>query len=328
MKLLHKLLIIISMVGLSACNLFELDDYLENPNAVSPENAGIDFLYNNVQLQFENFVNSTFFFTADVSRQTAMTGAFTYNGSYNPQSFNGIWSLAYSEVLPDINALNAIAEERDLGIYSGTAKIIEAYVLFTLVDLFDDVPFTEAFQGTDIISPNSDPGSSVYEVAINLLDEAIAELEAAETAAPSVDIFYDGDKTKWITLAKTLKLRAFIQTRLIDSSAGDKINAIVAEGDIIDTEEEDFQFQFGTNRLNPNSRHPFYTNSYEAVDGAYMNNWYMWLLIGEKETRDPRSRFYFYRQDGDLTDESSTVFSCIFSTFPDQDLAPDHYPAV
>lgn len=325
MKLLYKLLIVISMLGISSCNLFELDGYLENPNAVSPENAGVDFLYNNIQLSFENFVGSTWGFAGGVSRQIAMTGAFTYNGAYQPQSFNGVWSNAYSQILPDINALNTIAEERGLGIYSGSAKIMEAYVLFTLADMFSDVPFSEAFQGTDIISPNSDAGSDIYNVALGLLDEAIAELEGAETAAPSVDIFYDGDKAKWITLAKTLKLRAYVQTRLIDSSAGDKIAAILADGDIIDTEDEDFQFQYSTNRLNPNSRHPFYNNSYESNDGTYMNNWYMWLLVGEKDERDPRTRFYFYRQDSDLTDESSTVFSCIFSTFPDRDFAPDHF---
>ncbi len=328
MKLIYKLLIAISLVGLSACNVFELDEYLENPNSVAPENAGVDFLYNNIQLSFENFFNSTWSFSGGVSRQIAMTGGFTYSGSYQPQSFNGIWSNAYASILPDIEALLVIAEERDLGIYSGTAKVMEAYVLFTLADLFSDVPLSEALQGTDIIGPKADAGADIYAAAHTLLDEAISELESAQTAAPSVDIFYDGDAASWITLAKTLKLRAYVNARLIDSSAGDKIAALVAEGDLIDDESEDFQFQYSNNRLNPDSRHPFYANSYESTDGDYMNNWYMWLLVNEKDMMDPRTRFYFYRQDGDLTDESSTVFGCVFSIFPDREAAPDHFLAV
>ena len=48
MKYLNKLYVALALtLFLGACNdVLELDDSLENPNAVSEEAAGVDFLYN------------------------------------------------------------------------------------------------------------------------------------------------------------------------------------------------------------------------------------------------------------------------------------------
>ena len=77
-----------------------------------------------------------------------------------------------------------------------------------LVDLFGDVPLSEAGLGAAVISPNSTPGTEVYTAAITLLDEAIAELAGTGADEPAFDNFYGGDADKWITFANTLKLRA------------------------------------------------------------------------------------------------------------------------
>jgi hypothetical protein len=57
----------------------------------------------------------------------------------------------------------------------------------------------------------------------------------------------------------------------------------------------------------------------------------MWLLLDEKPLTagsDPRIRFYFYRQDLDLSDEDVNVWSCIWSDEPDPAQKPAHYTAV
>ena len=87
-------------------------------------------------------------------------------------------------------------------------------------------------------------------VLINLKDQLLLK--------PANDLFYGGDADKWVTFGNTLKLKAALTTRLTNGSAASTINALVSAGDLIDSESEDFQFQYGTQRDNPNSRHPLY----------------------------------------------------------------------
>ena len=326
------------LTGFSSCQMFNLD-LLDNPNEVTPEGVGVDFLYNNIQLTYRNFYNNTWNFTADVSRMTAMTN-YTYNSAFQAVSYNGLWNNAYSQLFSDVETLLEVAEARGLDIHAGTAKLMKAYVMVSLVDIFGAVPYSQALQGTDVISPASDGdgGKSVYAAAEALIDDAIAQLDGTVAAGPASDIFYDGDPSKWITFAKTLKLKMYLNMSVGDASVKSKMDALIDGGDLIDSEDEDFQFQYSVERNNPNSRHPFYNNSYENEDGDYQSNYYMWLLRAEKQLNgdalvDPRIRFYFYRQDPDLSNEDATIWDCIYTATPftatgELESPPPHYTAV
>ncbi len=66
-----------------------------------------------------------------------------------------------------------IAEQQKKFVNVGMAKIIKAYTLMTLVDMFGDVPLSEANLGVENTNPMVDKGQVVYAAAIKLLDEAI-----------------------------------------------------------------------------------------------------------------------------------------------------------
>lgn len=324
---MQKLIKICSVLGLVVFLGCSTDfDQLENPNDLTPEKANINFLFNQVQLSFRNFYGANFFFGAQMTRMSPYTAGNNYNNGYNGNTFNGIWNAAYAELLPDINALIELGSAKNFDKHIGMSKVLQAYTLFTLVDIFGDVPYTEALQGTDIISPKVDGGQSIYNIAIGILDEAIELLNNNLAPTPSIDLYYKGDVKKWITLAKTLKLRAYNNIRLVDEATSKaKITELLNENDLIDQASEDFVYQFGTNRENPNNRHPGYNDHYETGDGQYLSNYYMWLFYGDKAVADPRIRFYFFRQELDMTDPAivnvNTLSNC-GPLFP-----PAHFPA-
>ncbi|MEL6925149.1 MAG: SusD/RagB family nutrient-binding outer membrane lipoprotein, partial [Bacteroidota bacterium] len=339
MKFINKFLLIAALLfSVSACEMTELEELLDNPNAVTPEQAGVDFLYNSIQLNFAGAFSSTWGPGAFFSRMgNPGGGGLSYRSAYPATSQNGIWNIAYAGLFPDIDALIALGEQRGLDVHVGSVKIMKAYVLTLLVDLMNDVPLSQALQGTDVISPAPDAAADVYAAAEALLDEAIAGISGSSATGPSNDFYYGGDGSKWVTLAKTLKLRLYNTTRLVDSGAAGKINALLADGDLIDDVSEDFQALYGQSRNNPNSRHPFYNNSYEANDGTYQSNYFMWLMTGDKldendaPVRDPRARYYFYRQVRSSYDQDVNVYSCIFAeTSNEEDInnaKPAHYVA-
>jgi len=293
----------------------------------------VNDLYNRIQLDMGFIMDNAWYQPASTARMISNTSAYQYENAHNQQSFNGFWTNIYEGVWTDIDALTPIAQERGLAIHEGTAKVLKAYTMFLLVDVFGDVPFTDATKGTDVISPTADNGASVYAAAIALLDEAIALLQTPDAPPLAYDNFYDGNTANWIAFANTLKLRAAVTTRLVDPSASSTINSLIGQN-LIDTPAEDFQFSYGTNRNNPNSRHPRYNNSYEVNDGDYMSNYYMWLLRADKldangnPVVDPRIRYYFYRQVEKADELSINEYSCHFSNFPDQSAKPSYYDAV
>ena len=337
MNLFKKIALAMVVLSVAACS--DLDELFENPNGVDPSRADAVSLYNSVQLNFRNVANSQtlYRFAGGLTRMNGEIGGFTYQATHGPTEFDGFWNDAYADLFPDIDAFIALAEPVGLDTEAASAKIMKAYTLMVLVDLFGDVPNTEAGQGANadnqILNPTADSGADVYNAAVALLDEAITQLDGSSGfGSAAFDNFYGGSAAGWKTLANTLKIRAAVTTRLVNGAGGvGAINEIVSGGDIIDTNAENFEFQYGNNRANPDNRHPFYVNVYEANDGQYMSNWYMWLLAESKGFPDPRTRYYFYRQETDIVgayEANPNAFDCIFTMVPDPDFQPAHYEAV
>lgn len=329
MKFINKLFILaLVMASFTACENTELD-LLTDPNNVAPENASLNDLYANIQLTFGRNVYPGLQGTPGAMARMYHAGSFTYQANVTDATFNGLWSNVYANLFPDVEALITIAEVNNFDVHAGSAKIMKAYAMIGLVDLFGEVPFSEALQGTDIISPSADSGEEIYAAAIALLDEAIAQLTGTNAPAPAYETFFDGDPDGWIKLANSLKLKMALNTG--DAST---INSLVSGGNIISDQSEDFTFKYGNTRTNPNSRHPWYGSHYELGDGAYMSTYYMWLLNGEKLSVDgipiidPRTNYYFYRKIEDAEAGDQTEYSCNNSVFPDQSEKPAHWESV
>jgi len=306
MKKLNKLYLIVAFmfVGYS-CEITDLDQ-LNNPNAVTAENAGIDLYWNQIQVQFGGWWYGNQTPMLHVGRMLAGDWGSTYQSAYGPSSFNGSWNTVYSGLVPDIDAMIKTGTENESWIYVGAGKILKAYALQMLVDKHGAIPYTEAWQGTENLSPKVDDAQSVYTAISDLYDEAIVDLNKTAIGAPSVDIFYGGDKAKWITLANTLKFRLALNK---GDAAG--VAAALSAG-VIDSKAEDWVFQYGSNRQNPDSRHPWYSGAYESFAGPYQSNYYMWELNGgEKGIIDPRVRYYYKRQDLDMSNEDLFTLDCV-----------------
>lgn len=287
---------------LGSCETTELD-ITQNPNALAPEQANPDFFMNSIQEDFARFVETFGRRGAELTRIDYMAGR-DYASAYSPAGFDAVWRSAYQGMMQDIKVMNSLAADTGLNYHVGMGQVFEAYAMMTLVDFFGDVPYTEALAGADNLNPVADSGASIYAAAIALLDDAIANFSADALAEPELDFYYDGDWDKWIKVANTLKMKAYMTTRLVDASAVSSFNAIVASGNYITTNADNFEFKWGTNEIQPDTRHPRYSASYTATGGGdYMSNSLMDYMTGKNEGAysnplnfDIRTLYYFYRQ--------------------------------
>lgn len=132
---------------------------------------------------------------------------------YNMQSVDveGSWTRAYARALADFNFLIKSGQP----VYSGMGKISSAYMYQMLVDLFGDIPFSEALKGTEgILTPKFDTEEDVYAAIQTLIDEGIDEIQQSGPGIDepgSVDLFFEGDIDKWLKFANTLKLKILVR---------------------------------------------------------------------------------------------------------------------
>jgi len=309
------LLAVTSIVLLIAtsCETTELD-LLDSPNTLSPTQGSVDLFLNAMENSFAFFLEQVTEEAAEVVRLKHMFGP-TYATAYGPTTFDAHWTI-YSSFLADARAMVPLAEEQELFIHSGIAKVLEAYIMVTLVDNFADVPYTEAIDPA-ILNPNVDSGADIYAAMFTLIDDAIADFNKTSVGAPANDLFYSGNTSQWIKFANSLKLKMYLTTGLVNGGSAGAINALIAGNNLISDTADDMEFSWGTNILSPDSRHPNYGVNYDNGSSAndYMSNYFMNIMLFENTFNDPRARYYFYRQVNVNTGDVNEQF-CIAAPTP------------
>ncbi len=325
MKHSLKIFCLIFIFFSGSCSLTELEENLDNPNEVSVDNLDVNLLMNKIQADFGDFVALSNVPGMELSRMATLIGGDVYERAYQAQDHNDIWERAYQDVLIQIETLLGETDGTGFTMHSGSARVLKAYVLLTLVDLFGNVPYSQALKGSELVfNPTADNGKDIYGAAIDLLDESITLLGTAPGAGQGLtrDIFYGGNSAKWIALANTLKLKAYMNLSLTEqATATMKIEELLGK-DLIDTDDEEFTYKYGSANVPTRSRHPLYRQMYQPNAGnasGYLNNYFMLVSYKQKGVEDPRWRYYFFRQTGSisaaLVDEPESI-PCIISPRP------------
>lgn len=214
------------------------------------------------------------------------------------------WDRAYLTLLTDLRDLIDKGTETENWHYVGVAQLIKAYMFSVLVDYYGDVPYFNANQGSANPTPEFDDDAAIYADLFTLIDEGIANLAATSTLSPAEDdVIYNGDLDKWRKFGKTLKLKMYNTIREVQDVSG-PVQALLAEGDLISSPEEDFEIPYGTSTA-PDDRNQGYATEYAIGSHSYVNP-YFYEVLTNKNTfghggniipaEDPRIPYYWYNQ--------------------------------
>lgn len=315
-----KGLALIAMVSLFlSCDL----DVNENPN--SPTDATVSELLPHGQISviepFSNLVNA-------ITSSAVQTSVNTRYDNYTVSrtTIDGIWNTNfYSGGLKDLEEVIQLGTENEQWHYVGIAKLMKAYTFSLMVDLWNDIPYSEAFN-PDFDSPAYDSGSSIYTNLEALIKEALVDLNKTSSRSPaSDDLIYGGDLEKWQRMGNTLLLKMYNQIRLVDTSVGPKMEVLIADNNLIQSSVDDFQLIFG-NTASPENRMQLYINDYVVRLDNRISNYFNDFLTGNN---DPRIPYYFYNQSAGTFVGRDAGNPNGLSTFEDQDTRTFHgvYPS-
>jgi hypothetical protein len=355
-KAVLALLIITS--SFSSCS-----DYLDvDTDTDNPKVATLNYLLTNTQTTIADIGDFNNFTGGLISTYTHQMTSREEEDQYGLQvgniNVNNDWTSIYF-AFNDIETLIKQGTESGNLVYVGIAQMQKAYIMSYAVDLWGDVPYSEASQLTSgVIAPKFDDQKQIYANIFSLITTAKANLasNAGLKKPGNDDLIYKGNISKWIKFANTFKLKLYNQTRLVADFDQAGFNALVAENNFFTSNADDFQFP-RFNALSPtNERNRLFIEAYEGTQfGSYQSPWMYEILKGMNPNihtgnPDPRIPYYYYNQlkpgqfppdQGDATtgnpradyfDKSTGFFTIRFgSTGPYRDASAENsytYPGI
>jgi hypothetical protein len=193
-------------------------------------------------------------FTQNVTgadRQFAAYNAYVFN----EDDFNNLWNNMYADNMNDLNTIIQKGKDADgsYNAYRGIARILMAYSLSMMTDLYGDVPFREAFQGNNKLNPAYDSQEDIYQVILpQLIADGLADLDNTgdDILTPGSDDFiYGGDLDLWKKFGHGLNARILIhQSKKSTFNAQAVIDEVNAS---FSSFSEDAAFTFGTAYQSP-----------------------------------------------------------------------------
>lgn len=216
MKKLSKYTFILAIVLLMGSCKKITDDLDVSPN--NPIDAPADLVLNGAQ------VSSILVYEGTMARTAGIfAGSFTgvdrqyislNNYISTAPDYDDAWDNLYSKVIYQAK----IVETKSLALNNktmvGIAQVMQAQAFGLAADLWGDVPFSEVGDPIAYPQPKFDTQAQVYAGVQTMLDNAITNLTANVGVNPGTkDIFYGGDRDKWIAAAHTLKARFYLHTK-------------------------------------------------------------------------------------------------------------------
>lgn len=235
--------------------------------------------------------------------QTVQRGSVdSYNVSGEDFQIQTAWQNLYSGALQDFKVIIDQGTEENNLMYVGIARILTAYTYSMMVDVWGDIPFSEALQAAEAQFPKYDDDATIYPQLFEMLDAGIADLETEEGVAPGADdVIYGGDLDLWRQFAKTVKLKMYNQIRLVEDVSA-QVNALIAEGDLME-DGGDFELWYG-NSVAPDDRNPAFVLEYTPGNRLSYISPYFYEIMTDRSSlndvlagiQDPRVPYYWFEQ--------------------------------
>lgn len=280
----------------------EFFDINQNPNTVTESNITAELILpnalHNVGVQTAlgyGWLSNWMGYWSPSGSYSPNTEESTYNitGGFGEAKWDGIYNTLF-----DLETVEIKAQASNQPFYRSIAMIMKAHLFQNLVDMFGNVPYSQAFKA-DIPSPKYDKAEDIYKDLQVRLDTAIGIMKGVTVGSTSyqrtVDIVYQGNTQRWIKLANTLKLRLLIRQSQVPGLAPNaELAKIAANGGVLQSGES---ASVNPGYLqNEGKQNPFFNTYGFAVNGNVANEYFRannYILGILKSNSDPRlSRFF------------------------------------
>ena len=150
--------------------------------------------------------------------------------AYRVLTIDGYFSGPYTGDLMDYQQVVAVGTANKDPNTWGPAKVMQTWTYTTMTDLFGDIPYSEALQGTagTTLKPKYDAQKDIYYGMVKTLTDATAAMGTG-AGLGSADMIYGGDAAKWKKFSNALRLRLAMRMQKADAAkATAELSAAIA----------------------------------------------------------------------------------------------------
>ncbi|HEX7845209.1 MAG TPA: SusD/RagB family nutrient-binding outer membrane lipoprotein [Chitinophagaceae bacterium] len=237
-KILVASSLVLLVVAMTGCKK-EFFDINDNPNTATPSSITADLILPRAQHAIGARMATSYRVSGSWLGYWARSG--TYGPNVEEESY-GItttfeadeWSGWY-DILTDLDVMEKKAKASGQTFYEGIAKTLKTIGFMYLVDQYNNVPYSKAFDLSGNILPAYDNGPDIYADLLNQLDLALDLIKNAtpanNTRLTDADIMFKGNATQWRRFINTQRLKLLIrQSQIPGFSPTAQIAKITADG--------------------------------------------------------------------------------------------------
>lgn len=308
MKTLYKIFPIAALfIFLAGCskNFLDVND---NPNTATDENI-------TAALLFPQAANAAATLQSGYRFLNNWMGYFSPNGDYardqTETSYAIDFSFSNNGWFGHYNALFDLYLAKSKSLVAGgdtaiaaASMILSAELFQDVVDIWGNVPYSQAFNSSGYQHPAYDDAQNIYSSLLKTLDTAVGFMnKPASLSFANIDIVFHGDQSKWIRAANTIRLRILLrQSEILNSVPAEELDKIQQSGGVLGAGES-----FGVNPgyLNEaNKQSPIYaTYGYtpqgvKSIASENANNYILNIL---ELSNDVRTERFFLEINGNFT---------------------------
>ncbi len=204
--------------------------------------------------------------------------------------YNQITTTGFSVYKDLTNCLKMVelAADIDKDAYEGLALFIKAFRLYDTTMALGDIPYSEAMKGEE---GNTRPKYDTQkEVILQMLDDLDAAYTHFSNATRNFDgdIVYGGDPAKWKRAVSALQLRILLNLSKKEQDAElnvrQRFSSVVAKQELFESNDDNFQFVYGTLS---SQLYPLYLSRFNSYAGVSVT-----IVDVLKKYRDNRLFFY------------------------------------
>lgn len=227
--------IAVAAIFLGSCSK-ELQNTNSNPNSLEKPDA-TTLLSNTIVSEFYN--NANLVWTLGNGYDQYMTFSSSYYNQptrYSPVTNEPYWIPMY-EAARDANTLYQLGQMQNNPLLQAAALTLRSYAFAQLTELWGDIPFTQALQGsTGIYTPAYDDQQTVYTDAqsgiLPSLRKADSLLKANPTGLIGGDMLFNSGVPAWRKFINALRLRYLLRVSAKMNVAAE-MQSIVTDGSIM-----------------------------------------------------------------------------------------------
>ena len=310
---MKKIIYTLALGGIMLTSCTDWLDINQNPNNATQDLVTSDMLLTYAQKEKAEERNSSsniHYLAQHLTKSGEVSGTYTFlTGQIMPQNVDAFWDNRYTRMANLVTIKNKAVEAGDPG-YNAIATTLMVVEFRELVDMFNNVPYTEAMQGDENMAPKYDKGADVYaglikdiQGAIDNFGTAIADGTYSAPGLKSSDIMFHGDLKKWQRYAYSIKLSLLMRVSNVQNVASE-VAAIadkcLAMNELVTANPGYYK---ASGKMNPTYEN--WGKSYldKETSGHKQNVPTATFVDALRDNKDPRQRVYLMPRE-DMGDEA------------------------